>query len=83
MNLGYDTVIVDMEEIFQDHLKELPNFLFHYGAVEPKTVAGTPILAGDVSGHVELYVDLLNSNENLSPQSMFQVLISSLCLVYI
>ena len=66
---------LDMKAVFQDHLKELPIFLFPDGAVVPKTVAGNPILACDVAGHVKVYLDLLNSNESLSPQSVFQVLI--------
>jgi len=66
--------ILDMNANFKDHLGALPNFLFPNEAVEqPKLVAGVPVLAGDVAGHVEIYVDLLNSDENLSPQSMSQV----------
>lgn len=63
-----------MNEKFKNHLGKLPIFLFPNGAVEePKLVAGTPVLAADVIVHVEYYVQLLNSDEKLSPQSMFQV----------
>ena len=72
-----------MKGVFQDHLKELPIFLFPDGAVEPKTVAGNLILAGDVVGHVKVYLDLLNSNESLSPQSVFQVIIHILWFRFI
>jgi len=63
-----------MSANFKGHLGTLPNFLFPNGAAEqPKLVAGIPVLAGDVAGHAEIYVDLLNSDENLSPQSISQV----------
>ena len=63
-----------MNPNFKDHLGELPAFFFLNGTVEqPKLVAGTPVLAGDVAGYVEYYVNLLNSDDKLSPQSMFQV----------
>jgi len=63
-----------MNENFKNHLGKLPTFLFPNGTVEePKRVAGTPVLAGDVISHVEYYVNLLNSDDKLSPQSMFQV----------
>ena len=66
--------VLDMNANFKDHLGELPAFLFPNGVVEqPKLVAGTPVLAGNVAGYVEYYVDLLNSDDKLSPQSMFQV----------
>jgi len=39
-----------MKGVFQDHLKELPIFLFPVGAVYSEMVAGTRILAGDVAG---------------------------------
>jgi len=63
-----------MNENFKNHLGKLPTFLFPKGTVEePKLVAGTPVLASDVICHVEHYVNLLNSDDKLSPQSMFQV----------
>lgn len=63
-----------MNQKFKEHLGELPTFLFPNRKVEqPKLVAGTPVLAGDVAGHVEYYVNLLNSDDKLSPESMFQV----------
>ena len=65
---------VDMNANFKYHLGELPAFLFPNGAVEQaKLVAGTPILTGDLTNLVGYYVDLLNSNDNLSPHSMSQV----------
>ena len=64
-----------MDPNFKDHLGELPTFLFPNGAVEqPKLVAGNPVPAGDVTGYVEYYLNLLNSDEKLSPQSLSQVL---------
>ena len=62
-----------MEDVFKDHLEKLLCFLFPNGAVEPKIVAGTRILASDLSGYIESYVNLLNSDEGLSPISIFQV----------
>jgi len=63
-----------MNPNFKDYLGKLPTFLFPDGGVEqPKLVAGTPVLAGDVAGYVEYYVNLLNSDDKLSPHSMFQV----------
>ncbi len=64
-----------MDQIFKDHLAKLPLFLFPDGEVQPKLIAGNPILAGDLANHVEIYVDLLNSDETLSAQSIFQVLL--------
>jgi len=64
-----------MTENFKDHLEKLPFCLFHDGAVaQPKLVYGAQIIAADLADYVEIDVDLLNSDENLSPQSMFQVL---------
>ena len=64
-----------MAEKFKNHLEKLPFFLFADGAVaQPKLVAGAQIIAADLADYVEIYLDLLNSDENLSPQSMFQVL---------
>lgn len=63
-----------MNQSFKDHLGELPTFLFPNGAVEqPKLVAGTPVLAGDLASYVEYYVNLLNSADELSPQDLFKV----------
>jgi len=43
-----------MNPIFKDHLGELPTFLFPNGKVEQsKLVAGTSVLADDVSDFVE------------------------------
>ena len=67
-----------MTEKFKNHLEKLPFFLFPDGAVaQPKLVAGAQIIAADLADYVEIYVDLLNSDENLSPQSMFEVLYAS------
>lgn len=65
-----------MNTDFKDHLKELPFFLFRGAIEETKKVGGTRILAGELAGHMEYYVDLLNSDDNLSPQSMSQVKIT-------
>jgi len=63
-----------MNSNFKDHLGELPTFLFPNGAVEePKLVFETPLLAGDVADYMENYVNLLNSDGQLSPQSLFTV----------
>lgn len=63
-----------MNPKFKDYLGGLPTFLFPNGTVEqPKLIAGTPVLAGDIAGYVESYVNLLNSDHKLSPHSMFQV----------
>ena len=64
-----------METNFKDHLGELPTFLFPNTAVEQaKLVAGTMVLAGDIIGLVEDYVNVLNFDDKLSPQPMFEVL---------
>lgn len=68
-------LILGMEDVFKDHLEKLLCFLFPNGAVEPKIVAGTRILASDLAGYIESYVNLLNSDEGLSPLSIFQVLL--------
>ena len=62
-----------MDDKFKDYLEKLPLFLIPDGLVQSKTVAGTRILGGDLAGYIEICVNLLNSEENLSPQSMFQV----------
>ena len=63
-----------MNTDFKDHLKDLPFFLFRDAIQETKKVAGTPILAGELADHMEFYVNLLNSDDSLSPQSMSQVI---------
>jgi len=62
-----------MEEEFKEYLEKFLCFLFPNGTVEAKTVAGNQILASDLTDYVESYVDLLNSDESLSSQSIFQV----------
>lgn len=63
-----------MKENFKDHLGKLPAFLFPNGAVgQAKLVAGKPILASELANFVEYYVNLLNSDDKLSAQSMSQV----------
>lgn len=63
-----------MNPKFRDHLGELPTFLFPNGAVgQAKLVAGKRLLANDFANFVENYVNLLNSDDTLSPQSMSQV----------
>lgn len=65
-----------MNKKFKDYLAELPTFLFSNGSGEQtKLVAGTSVLAGDLAEFVKYYVDLLNLNDNISPKSMFQVLL--------
>ena len=64
-----------MNEKFKEHLGELPAFLFPNGAFrQAKLVAGKPFLAGESANLAEYCVNLLNSDDKLSPQSMFQVL---------
>ena len=63
-----------MEDDFKEHLEKFISSLFLDGMVQPKTVAGTRVLASDLSGYIESYVDLLNSDQTLSAQSIFQVL---------
>jgi len=62
-----------MDETFKDYLEKLPRFLIPDGLVQSKTVTGTRILGGDLADYIESCVNLLNTEENLSPQSMFQV----------
>lgn len=62
-----------MKEPFKEHLDKFLTFLFPDETIEPKTVAGNRILARDVPAYVESYVDLLNRDDSLSAQSIFQV----------
>jgi len=62
-----------MEDDFKKHLEKFINFLFPDGMVQPKTMAGTRVLASDFSSYMEYYVNLLNSDQTLSTQSIFQV----------
>lgn len=67
---------LDMKAEFREHLADLICFLLSAGAgVPPKTVGGSPVLASDFANYVESYVHLLNTNKDLSSQSIFQVCI--------
>ena len=62
-----------MEDEFKNQLETLLFFLFPNGTAKPKMVAGTRVLASDLTDYVGSYVDLLNSEEGLSALSIFQV----------
>jgi len=62
-----------MEDEFKDQLETLLFFLFPNGTAKPKMVAGTRVLANDLTDYVESYVDLLNSEQGLSALSIFEV----------
>jgi len=64
-----------MVDKFKDHLEKLVPFLIfsNDGNIQQKTVAGSQVLAGDVANYVESYVDLLNLDKGLSPESIFEV----------
>lgn len=64
-----------MEDEFKNQLETLLFFLFPNGTAKPKMVAGTRVLASDLTGYVESYVDLLNSDKGLSALSIFQVVV--------
>ena len=65
---------LDMNKIFIEHLQKLLKFLIPGSNVQAKTIAGNPILAKNLADYIEVFVNLLNSDKNLSPQSMFKVL---------
>ena len=44
-----------MEDEFKNHLEKLLCFLFPDGAVKPKMVAGTRVLAWDLTDYFESY----------------------------
>ncbi len=64
-----------MKDIFKYHLEKFIGFLFPTdGGIQPKVVAGARILVtNDFAGLIESYVNLLNSDEGLSPLSIFEV----------
>ena len=62
-----------MEDEFKKHLEKFINFLFPDGMVQPKTMAGTRVLASDLSSYIEYFANRLNSYETLSDRSIFQV----------
>lgn len=74
-----------MKDAFKDHLEKFIGFLFPTdGGIQPKVVAGTRILTtNDVAGYIESYVNLLNSDEGLSPLSIFEVCFSYSITIYL